>query len=362
MTAPSDPEDSAAAREEERAIVLRLSDILPRVPDELLKPGPHDPALEVRFTVEELAEKIARGRVTVPLERLSSVFPGVFRDKGAFPGETEVPLPLQKLLAQVGLVGRKSAAPHAAGNGNPGEEVERARAEAGRIIEANAARPVPEFVTPPSVHAVRIGKAIQTARQIFGLFGRGNEESPEPVQIQPPSDEKPEKPEEQSPPLVIEITPETPAVQASPPIQPPPEPAAPAQTISLRVLPIYRLLSTAVLGSAEAPDAEARVTLPLAAIEPQLAGGHVEIPLDEFMKALPEGLREGLKPAPDAQVWIPLDEIFQNLPPDHLFYMPPLEPAPEPPALPVEAAPRPAVEPAAVTEPAAPVESAKAPA
>src|ERR1700678_4220969 len=99
MTAPGDPEVTPEASEEEQEIVLRLGDILPRVPAQFLKPGPHDTMAQVRFSVDELAEKIARGRVNVPLNRLASVCPSVFRDSTAFPGgEQEIQLPLQKLL------------------------------------------------------------------------------------------------------------------------------------------------------------------------------------------------------------------------------------------------------------------------
>src|SRR5277367_1756823 len=100
MTAPSVPIEAPEFHEEEQEIVLLLGDILPRVPPHLLKPGPHDTTPQIRFSVEELAAKISRGRVSVPLQRLSSVCPEVFRDSSAFPGEQEVPLPLQKLLEQ----------------------------------------------------------------------------------------------------------------------------------------------------------------------------------------------------------------------------------------------------------------------
>jgi hypothetical protein len=331
MTAPCDPDDTPEARDEEQQeITLRLGEILPRVPAHLLKPGPHDGMLPVRFSVEELAEKIARGRVSVPLERLSPLFPQVFRDSSAFPGQQEIPLPLQKLLEQVGLMARKPPAP----NGMPPEQLEQARGEAGRIIEANAGTPVPDFATPPSVHAVRISKAISTARQIFGLFGKPGDSIPDIADSKEVADVNPKEPGKQ----FSSLTPDTPpVVQSPPPTQAPPEPAVetvPAGFISLRLISIYRLLPVAVLRSGTLPDEGARVALPLSGIDPQLAGGHVEIPLEDFARALPDDLRSGISMVPETKVWIPLDEIFQNLPPDHIFYMPPLdllsEPAPAP--------------------------------
>jgi hypothetical protein len=117
-------------------------------------------------------------------------------------------------------------------------------------------------------------------------------------------------------PPKVQGTPALAVEQAAPPV--------PEGYIPLHALPIFRLLPAQVLRSGTMPPVDARVALPLAAIDPQLAGGHVEIPLEDFMKALPQELREGLNSIPETQVWIPLDEIFQNLPPDHLFYMPPL--------------------------------------
>jgi len=338
--------------------VLRLGDILPRVPPDLLKPGPHDATLTVHFTIEELAEKIARGRVSVPLERLASAFPGVFRDYNSAPGETDVPLPLQRLLDQVGLVARKAAAKTAA---VPVDQVAQARAEAGRIIEANSSRPVPEFATAPSVHSVRIAKAIFTARQVFGLFPKPSDT---PAEVSTPenlTDNSTKEPGIDAPPVPLDsATESTPAesVQGSPPepkTTPLQEPATlPLPAISLRALPIFRLLPLGVLKFPLANEA-ARVALPLAAIEPQLAGGHVEVPLEDFIKALPEELRGNLALVPGAQVWIPLDEIFQNLPPDHPFHMPPLDLEPGPAItaaeLPPEVPPEKKEEPAAAIPP-----------
>jgi len=333
MTAPCDPEETPEARSAEPQIVLKLGDILPRVPLELLAPGPHDPALQVRFTVEELAEKIARGKVTVPLERLAAAFPGVFRQHGVSSGDTDVSLPLQKLLDQVGLAARKANAPASV----PGEQAAQARAQAERIIEANASRPVPEFATAPSVHAVRIAKAITTARNLFGLFPKPGDTFGEIAKgelVAPFSTKEKEK-------QIAPVSAEAPAASPRPaqqnpaPTQPSPAPTKPDPVplqpgaISLRAAPIFRLLPSGILCSGDPVPEDARVTLPLSALESQIPGGHVDIPLEDFIAALPEALRGRLNPVPGTQVWIPLDEIFQNLPIDHLFYMPPLNPGAE---------------------------------
>ncbi len=443
MTAPGQPETTSDPPEEEQEILLRLSDILPRVPPHLLKPGPHDVSAQVRFSVDELAEKIARGRVSVPLERLASVCPEVFREISAFPGEQEIPLPLQKLLEQVGLSARKRWS----ANGLPGDQLLRARTEASRIIETNASAPPPEFREAPPVHSVRMSKAISTARQFFGLFGRSNtppaqsppregtqspkqdtkqagaedttqtkagdttqskaegtpqskaEDTPQSKAEDTPQskagdatpstkqdvvvgqlvEEPPILTEKQAPTAARDTTPSEPPPSVAPPpkAHPPVHPKPPAQSrrkpapppappgyISLRVLPIFRLLPAQVVRSETSMPEEARVALPLSAIDSQLVGGHVEIPLEDFIKALPGELRDSLIPIPETQVWIPLDEIFQNLPANHLFYMPPIEafdepePAPEP--APVEESPSSEAIPE-LKEPAPPAEPAQEP-
>lgn len=276
MTAPCDPEASPEPGKEGQHIVLRLGDILPRVPDHFLKPGPHDTLAKICFSVDELAEKIARGRVSVPLERLASAYPNVFKETNAFTGEDEIQLPLQKLLEQVGLVAPKSHSP----NGMPKEEIAKARIQASRILQAASAPPV-KFPSP--------------SLPIF------------PGTIHPDSRE------------------------ASPTTQ-----TVPAGHISLRVLSIFRLLPADILRPGPLPSHDIRVAFPLASIEPQLASGHVEIPINDFVQALPEGLRQAINPVAEATIWVPLDEVFQNLPPGHPFHMPPPDTHPNPVATPIE--------------------------
>jgi len=336
MTFPSDSEAASGPPEEEQEIVLRLADILPRVPTHLLKPGPHDTALQVRFSVDELAAKISRGRVSVPFKRLSQACPAVFRDSHEFPGEPEIQLPLQKLLEQVGLMAPKPPST----NGVPRDQVTQARAEAGRILEERGAgssgpasdptgeaarnRPAAEA---PAPNPTGIGKAISTARQIFGRFGLGagggTQSAPEEAQAEP------------APVATAETKPASEAPQNAEAVSTRAEPEPAAQPvseplISLAVLSIFRLLPGDLLRPGALPPADARLHLPLAAIDSQLAGGHVEIPVQQFVAALPAELRDSINPAPGANVWIPLDEIFQNLPADHLFYIPCLEHVPEP--------------------------------
>ncbi len=392
MTAPFEPESAPEAQEEDQEIILRLGDILPRVPAHLLKPGPHDSASRVRFSVEELAEKIARGRVSVPLERLSSACPDVFRTTNSFLAQEEISLPLQKLLEQVGLANPKTGF----GNGAiPKDQLAQARAQASRILEASAPAPPPpppsDPPASPPVQSFRISKAIATARQILGVFGRPADTAPDGPASRDAVAEKPaeaSRAANEAAPAARDTPAESsPAVQPAEPSRPkvseqpitgsvkPPQPTdvdsvrdvkpasapssnvaappVPEGCISLRVLPIFRLLPTQVLRPGTLAPEEARVALPLSTIDPQLAAGHVEVPLEDFIKALPEELRHTLTPVPGAQVWIPLDEIFQNLPIHHLFYMPPLG-SPAEPIQPLAGNRDPGPAPAPATPPAAP--------
>jgi hypothetical protein len=123
------------------------------------------------------------------------------------------------------------------------------------------------------------------------------------------------------------------------------------------LLPIFRLLSPPVLRTGAIPSDEACVVLPLSIIDPQLPAGHVEIPVEDFVKGLPEDLRDMIDPIPGTQIWIPLDEIFQNLPKAHLFYMPPFDPLAYSEAAPVEDLPP--TEPVKDLPPAEPAPEAK---
>ncbi|HEX4086921.1 MAG TPA: hypothetical protein VHY22_18545 [Chthoniobacteraceae bacterium] len=322
MTAPGTSEARIEPHEEE--VVLRLGDILPRVPAHLLKPGPHDRMKQLRFSVDELAEKISRGRASVPVERLAAACPEIFITMEGLGTEPEIPLPLQKLLEQVGLIAPKPPAP----NGVPQEQVKQARVEATRIIDAEAVRPEPEAAKPAAEpektpEREKTAKLVSPARRLLGLFTKAIVNK---SQLSGDKDVANHS---------TEITGnKSEAVLTSRPVNKSPDPvsapAIPPGCISLRVLPILRLLPAEAVRFESLPPEDTRVALPLSVIDPQLAAGHVEIPLEDFIKALPENAKTAVVPKEGINAWIPLDEIFQSLPPDHLFYMPPYEPVKEP--------------------------------
>ena len=92
-------------------IVLTLGDVLSRIPTQLLQAGLHDANRELRFAVDDLSADIARGRAAVPLSKIAALCPDVFAREIAPGDDTEIRLPLQKLVEQIGLLRGRLAGP-----------------------------------------------------------------------------------------------------------------------------------------------------------------------------------------------------------------------------------------------------------
>ncbi len=138
--------DEAAANEH---LVVRLEDILPLIPTRCLKPGLHDPDMELRFHVDELSQSIARGKASVTIARLAELCPAVF-NAGACVGEdVKIRLPFQKLIEQLGFVDFSKARPAtsrnaAAGRGSVGVS------QLFPVASPASAAPVPVAPEPPA--------------------------------------------------------------------------------------------------------------------------------------------------------------------------------------------------------------------
>lgn len=92
-------------------IVLTLGDVLSRIPAPYLKSGNHDAKRELRFKINDLSSDIARGRAAVPLSRIAQLVPDIFTKEIGREEETEIRLPLQKLVEQIGLLRSRPKAP-----------------------------------------------------------------------------------------------------------------------------------------------------------------------------------------------------------------------------------------------------------
>lgn len=121
------------------------------------------------------------------------------------------------------------------------------------------------------------------------------------------------------------------AVPAPPPVEPPAAadaglieeilPVAPPAVASDRLIEmslpavLRGLPSTALVVEPTSVPESARLSLPFGLIEPQLSNGRVSIPLQTFREALPSAFSHVLAEDCDlAEVPIPLQEVFQNLP------------------------------------------------
>ena len=86
-----------------KEIVLTLGDVLPRIPTHFLRQGTPDPQRELRFSADGLAADIARGRASVFLADIVAQCPDIFLPEADGFDDTQIRLPLQKLVEQIGL-------------------------------------------------------------------------------------------------------------------------------------------------------------------------------------------------------------------------------------------------------------------
>ena len=71
------PKSQPVPNMQAKDVILQLGDLISKIPDEYLLPGPHDPKQQVRFPAQELADSIAKGKTTMSLERLAAACPEV---------------------------------------------------------------------------------------------------------------------------------------------------------------------------------------------------------------------------------------------------------------------------------------------
>jgi predicted regulator of Ras-like GTPase activity (Roadblock/LC7/MglB family) len=138
-----------------------------------------------------------------------------------------------------------------------------------------------------------------------------------PFKMTPPSDDLRPKPEPW-------LTKESLAAAAEAPVSPaaavpvvPPQPASAAEVkIVLPLLPILKSLPPMQLtGDPSSVPAEARLELPFALIEPQLAAGRISVTAKVFETSLPADHRSLFQAGPGAvDVSLPLQEVLKNLP------------------------------------------------
>jgi hypothetical protein len=96
---------SPIATSVDNEVQLELGDFLHRIPQNLLRPGPHDVAMELRFDIAELSSLIARGQTSINLADLYARVPGIFRAEVRAEDNVEIRFPWQKLVNIVKTAG-----------------------------------------------------------------------------------------------------------------------------------------------------------------------------------------------------------------------------------------------------------------
>ena len=136
-------------------IVLTLGDVLSRIPTPLLQAGLHDASRELRFSMDDLSADIARGRAAVPLSKIAALCPDVFARELEPGDDTEIRLPLQKLVEQIGLLRTRPAvqppepvAPEAA----PAKDLPSSEPPVSELV--SLATPAAEALPPPAAETL----------------------------------------------------------------------------------------------------------------------------------------------------------------------------------------------------------------
>ncbi len=138
-------------------IVLTLGDVLSRIPTQLLQAGLHDASRELRFAVDDLSADIARGRAAVPLSKIAALCPDVFAREIAPGDDSEIRLPLQKLVEQIGLLRGRPPGPaapeEAPAKDSPPPREEPPAPETTAELPAMPAPPPPQIAAEPAAPA-----------------------------------------------------------------------------------------------------------------------------------------------------------------------------------------------------------------
>lgn len=114
---PEAAKEVARVPTSEQHISLQLGDVLTRIPAHFLTTHAHDRTRPLRFKLDDLFSNIARGRATIPLSRIAEYCPDIFSAPITSAEDIDIPLPLQKVVEQIGQFprGQDPIEPPAAG-------------------------------------------------------------------------------------------------------------------------------------------------------------------------------------------------------------------------------------------------------
>ncbi|HYY13238.1 MAG TPA: hypothetical protein VE758_02275, partial [Chthoniobacterales bacterium] len=376
FTAPPKPSETSARSatklgvKTDRAISLRLGEILDRLPPGLVKPRQSfDPERHILLKASELEKGMASGKPAVALTNVYHQAPEVFLHPPAPTDSTVVYLPFDKVLAQfMSLQVRtdqeqEQAVPHLAtpilevtleDKERFGTSIEplqtplalsAVESAAGNVVASqksktkavDSAKPPP--IRPPIPLIAKLPTADVTAserdeavKRLVDLppNGTGAPASERvPASSGPPVPTSPTSPPPPPPPVPLrvpspprDIRPRfirVPGVEPSeraistekltPARQPDP-------TIALALLAILEALPAFQLnGSPSVVPDDVRIRLPLSLIESQLATGRVTVPAKVLEKAMPAEYRGLIKSdTAETPISLPLSEVLKNVP------------------------------------------------
>jgi predicted regulator of Ras-like GTPase activity (Roadblock/LC7/MglB family) len=353
----------------ERTIALRVADLVDAVPAGFIKPVE---ILDTNALVSLKASEIEKGmpdkRPTISLPSLYQQVPEIFLRSVRADDDTRVELPYEKVLANFQSAHvradqlRDPAVPHVdtpilaatiEDSQRFGTKVDPIEASPTPVpIKHATARSIAD-AEPDATPAEPQGAATSTSsgQRVISLHcpelkSKSDAPEPSPAESEVPFELSPNGtgasaservPASSGPPVPnpLPFTPELEKIPFQPPAEKPftpptktisgpsipmppviSEPAKETLSISLSVkIVLQNLPAFQLTGDAGAISDDARITLPLELIEPQLAIGRVSIAPDVFDKALPEEHR-GLFQVDVAKtpVALPLEEVLKNLP------------------------------------------------
>jgi predicted regulator of Ras-like GTPase activity (Roadblock/LC7/MglB family) len=341
----------------ERVISLDLADVVAGIPEGYVKAmSDADASRRVLLKASEVERGMASGKPAVSLSTIYQQVPEIFLHTVAPADETQVVLPFQKVLEQFSSLQvrrdqeRQAAVPQVetpflkvtlednSKFGTTMEQLETGDLPPVRVelptAEAFAAAE-PEPATNGTSHPAPVSKTTSAPSRIpFKLTPNGTDvpasESvpassgpsvptsfPAPVaptripfKMTAPSDDLRPKPE----PWLTAESLKADAEVAAPPVVPAPV-VATEMKVALALKPILQGLPAFQLdGDPASVPAEARVELPFALIEPQLASGRIAVTPKVFAAAMPEEYRSLFKADEEGDVMLPLPEVLKNLP------------------------------------------------
>ena len=296
----------------ERAIKLRLTDILDQLPTGYIKPREaFDSDRTILLKASDLEKGMASGRPTVSLAGIYEQAPEIFLNSVSPTDSTVVPLPFDKVLAQFMSLQVRSdqvsdyAVPQVE---TPFLQVTREDTERFRTSTLAAPPKIPFHLPPNGTGApasekvpASSGPPVPTlappaqapARILFKVTAPCNDVRPKFIRV-PGMEPEPRT-----------ALPTKPAAVKQPDAK-----VALALTAVLEEVPAFQLN-----GSPSAVPEDVCVEFPMSLIEPQLASGRVLVSPKVLQNAMPEIYRELLKiDLVETPVSLPLQAILKNLP------------------------------------------------